>query len=471
MHDLIPFQARFVKKSLAPETMTAALCLPRANGKSWLAARICADAMKELQPEQEIALMAASIEQARIVFRFTRSMLGETGYRYLDSATRAAITRHDGGRLRVVGSNGKSAMGLVNTPLVVADEPGAWEINGGQLLHDSVETAQGKPGSPLRVIYIGTLAPMAKDEKHWWRALATGKKHGPHVHAVCLQGDPDKWDSWPEIMRVNPLARIAPELREKLKIEREEARSDERLKARFLSYRLNVPSGDTSKMLIDVAAWKKTLAREAQPREGKPIVAIDLGSGRAWSAACALWENGRTEALAVAPGLPDIAAQEKRDRVPTGRYAALVRSGQLRVARALHVPPVALLWAFILDSWGAPARVICDRFRMLELTDSIGRTCTIEPRISQWSESSFDIRALRKLVSDGPLSVADGRELLSASLGVAQVGNDSSGNFRLIKQNENRARDDVAAALILAAGAHARLTARPSRKRRFALTA
>ena len=471
MHDLIPFQARFVKKALAPETMTAALCLPRANGKSWIAARICADAMKELQPEQEIALMAASIEQARIVFRFTRSMLGETGYRYLDSATRAAITRHDGGRLRVVGSNGKSAMGLVNTPLVVADEPGAWEINGGQLLHDSVETAQGKPGSPLKAIYIGTLAPMARDEKHWWRALATGKKHGPHVHAVCLQGDPDKWDSWPEIMRVNPLARIAPELREKLKIEREEARIDERLKARFLSYRLNVPSGDTSKMLIDVAAWKKTLAREAPPREGKPIVAIDLGSGRSWSAAVALWENGRTEALAVAPGLPDITAQEKRDRVPAGRYAALVRSGQLREAQGLHVPPVALLWAFILDSWGAPARVVADRFRLLELTDSIGSTCPIEPRVSQWSESSYDIRALRKTISDGPLSVADGRELLSASLGVAQVQNDSSGNFRLIKQNSNCARDDVAAALILACGAHARLTAKPARKRRFALTA
>ena len=369
------------------------------------------------------------------MFRFTREMLGETGYRYLDSSTRAGITRHDGGKLRVLGSNAKTSFGFVNTPIAIVDEPGALEINGGGLLHDSISTAQGKPGSPLKAIYIGTLAPLAKDEKHWWHSLAT-KKHGPHVHSVCLQGDPDRWDDWREIMRVNPLARIAPELQAKLKIEREEARIDERLKARFLSYRLNVPSADVSKMLIDVAAWKKTLAREAQPREGKPIVAIDLGSGRAWSAAVALWENGRTEALAVAPGLPDITAQEKRDRVPAGRYAALVRSGQLRVAEGLHVPPVALLWAFILDSWGAPARVICDRFRMLELTDSIGSTCTIEPRISQWSESSFDIRALRKLVSDGPLSVADGRELLSASLAVAQVKNDESGNVRIIKQNE-----------------------------------
>ena len=66
------------------------------------------------------------------------------------------------------------------------------------------------------------------------------------------------------------------------------------------------------------------LAREAPPREGKPIVAIDLGAGRAWSAAVALWENGRTEALAVAPGLPDITAQEKRDRVPGGQVSPLL---------------------------------------------------------------------------------------------------------------------------------------------------
>ena len=67
--------------------------------------------MQTLEAHKEIALMAASIEQAKIVFRFTRSMLGEAGYRYIDSATRAGIQKYDGGRLRVIGSNGKTAMG------------------------------------------------------------------------------------------------------------------------------------------------------------------------------------------------------------------------------------------------------------------------------------------------------------------------------------------------------------------------
>ena len=42
-------------------------------------------------------------------------------------------------------------------PFLVADEPGAWEVVGGELMTAAIQTAQGKPGSPMRVIYIGTL--------------------------------------------------------------------------------------------------------------------------------------------------------------------------------------------------------------------------------------------------------------------------------------------------------------------------
>ena len=45
------------------------------------------------------------------------------------------------------------------------------------------------------------------------------------------------------------------------------------------------------------------------------------------------------------------------------------------------------------------------------------------------------------------------RSLLTASLGVAIVKCDDAGNFRLVKDHSNTSRDDVAAALVLAAGA------------------
>ena len=211
------------------------------------------------------------------------------------------------------------------------------------------------------------------------------------------------------------------------------------------------------------------------------MVGIDLGAGRAWSAAVALWETGRCEAMAVAPGLPSIADQEKRNGVPAGLYRALVKSGRLEVADGLRVPPVGLLVApgrhrgrahdRIREEWGRPQVILCDRFRINELHDTLP-PYPVSPRVTRWSEAAADIRDLRKLTLDGGLSVEPtSRDLLTASLAVALVKNDDQGNVRLIKHGgHNQARDDVAAALLLTAGALMRWRqTRPVRPRRHAM--
>ena len=66
-------------------------------------------------------------------------------------------------------------------------------------------------------------------------------------------------------------------------------------------------------------------------REGKSVIGLDMGASRSWSSACAVYENGRTEAIAVAPGRPDLATQEKRDRVPSSTYLRLLEAGRLHV--------------------------------------------------------------------------------------------------------------------------------------------
>ena len=161
MIELRPFQHRFLRSALSPGIDTAALSLPRGNGKTWLASHVLS---RCLTPEDELfvegaeyLLCAGSIEQARLCFRFIRSNLEPTGeYRFIDSATRIGITHLSTfTRLRVLSSNGKTAMGIVNCPVLVADEPGSWEVVGGTLMHDAIQTAQGKPGSPMKVIYIG----------------------------------------------------------------------------------------------------------------------------------------------------------------------------------------------------------------------------------------------------------------------------------------------------------------------------
>ena len=461
--ELRPFQKRFVKGALAPGVDLAALSIPRGNGKSWLAAHLLERGLTPGDPLHvpggEYILCAASLEQARLCFRFVRAALEPRGgYTFVDASNRISI-RHKATNtvLRVMSSNAKGAFGIVGCPLLVADEPGAWETIGGEMMNDAIVTALGKPGSPMRAVFIGTLAPSMAG---WWHELVkTGCS--PSTYVQALTGDPDKWAEWREIKRVNPLTAISLEFRKRLRLEREEARGDSRLRARFLSYRLNVPSGDESTMLLTVDDWQRVTERETPPRNGKPIVAVDLGAGRAWSAAVAVYRNGRVEALALAPGIPDIEAQEKRDRVGGGVYQKLVSAGLLHIADGLRVQPPSMLADLIQETWGVPAGVIADRFRISDLADA--GLPGLEPRMTRWSESSEDIRALRKMAKDGPLSVDPGSApLLEASLAVASVKNDSSGNTRLEKRgSNNQSRDDVAFALTLGAGTHQRRSKAP----------
>ena len=419
----------------------------------------------------EYLLCATSLEVARNVYRPIRAELEPTGdYRFIDSVTRLGITHKPSNtKLRVMSSNAKTAFGIVGTPLLVADEPGAWEIVGGGLLHDAIQTAQGKPESSLRSIYIGTLAPFAGAPGHWWYDLINTGTGGSTV-VQKLVGDAESWDTWATIRKANPLKVKYAESRAVLLEERDAARRDSRLKARFLSYRLNVPTQDESTQLLTVDDWKLVEARPQALPSGRPIVGVDLGGGRAWSAAVAVWESGRMEAIACAPGIPSIEDQERRDNVPTGVYSKLVANGSLSLAHGLRVQPPLALWDAICERWGKPARVVCDRFRLPELRDAIGNACKVEPRVTQWSSSSADIRALRKICRDGPLSVDPGsRSLLIVSMSAAHVENDNAGNSRLIKKSsDNKARDDVAAAATLAAGAFERESSAPVRTLKYA---
>ena len=460
---LRPFQKRFIKGAFRKGVDTACLCLPRANGKSCLAGHLLArcltpgDPLNE--PGKEYLLLAASLEQARITYGFIREALEATKqYRWIDSTTRVGVTHKETNtRLRVLSSKAKSAFGIVNVPLLVADEVGSWETVGGTMMSDAIFTAQGKPSSNLRVIFISTLAPSTCG---WWHDLVKAGTTGS-VYVQSLQGDPERWDKWSEIKRCNPLTAISPTFRKKLIQERDQARRDTRLKGRFLSYRLNVPTGDESTVLLTVEDYQTMVKRHVPEREGKPLVAVDLGSSRAFSAAVSLWRNGRVECRALAPGIPSIEDQEIRDRVPPGTYAKLKAQGVLIQAEGLRVPPASQLVSLITSEWGTPASLICDRFRLDELRDA-RVPCRVVPRVTRWSEASFDIRSLRAKTKDGPFAVAEcSRSLLEASLSVAVVRSDDQGSVRLVKKDTNNTgRDDVAAALTLAAGAFVRSTER-----------
>ena len=468
MLKLKPFQRRFLKAALAPGIRTAALSLPRGNGKStlvaWLASRALTPGDELFVAGAESHLVAASIGQARrTTFKLLREFI-EGGplvdeYKISESAYGCSI-RHveTNTRISVLASSGKTSQGLVRAPFVFADEPGSWEATGGQLLHEAIQTAQGKPGTNLRAIYIGTLAPATSG---WWHDLVSAGSHGS-THVTALRGRLGLWATARELARVNPLMWAFPESRSALVEERDQAKADTRRKAAFLSYRLNLPALDEEVALLTPDEWERVLARPVPAADGLPIVGVDLGGGRAWSAAVAVWESGRIEALAVTGGEPDIKAQEKRDRVPGGTYQRLVEAGTLIPITGMHDPDPSNLVREVETRWGEIPYVCSDWYRRLALGDAAPHW-NIETRRGGWEEASEDIGGLRRQASDGTLAVADGsRELLTWSLSVARVKPDDRGNIRLIKGDmNNQSRDDVAQAFLLAGGALDRERRRP----------
>ena len=169
----------------------------------------------------------------------------------------------------------------------------------------------------MRAVYIGTLAPASSG---WWHDLiAAGSGGSAYVQA--LQGDQATWDSWHTIRKANPLANISAELRSKLLEERDKARADSRLKGRFLSYRLNLPTADESTMLLTVEDWTRACGREVPERDGRPLSgsiseAVERGRLRLRCGArdgSRLWRRAR--------GSPDCPSKSDGTRsraVPTG---------------------------------------------------------------------------------------------------------------------------------------------------------
>ena len=425
-----------------------------------MAARLIHDLIHPESPHfvngDEVGLMASSLGQARIVFRYLRDWHEESGlFRWQDSANKLGVTlpakpgHWKTTKLTAFSSDGKTAMGIVKMPWVICDEPGAWEVNKGSLMADALFGALGKPGSRLRLLFIGTLAPALMG---WWPNLVKdGTDEDAETYVYLLQGNSKTWDSWNTIRKCNPLVTIDPKFRKQLLIERDKARNDPQRKARFMSYRLNIPSKDESEMLLNLDDWEIALKRKIAEREDEPIVGVDLGQGRAWSSAVAVWQTGRVEAFAVAPGIPSIEDQEKRDRVPPGTYQRLVDAGYLEVCDGKRVQPVKEFCVMLENKWPDVTSIICDRFRSAEMEDYT--TAPVDPRVTRWSEAAEDIRALRKWVKDGPLNIDKGsRKLITSSLMVATIKSDDQGNTRLVKNSANTARDDVAAALILAVG-------------------
>jgi len=457
--ELMPFQRRLMATLNSEEYDTFAWSMPRGNAKSFMGALALMDFVlpesPRFQRNLQCLFLAASLDQARVMLGYLRTWLDDRSedYVFSDSVNQVSVRhRPSNARIKAISSKAKTAMGIVNVPWVVADEPGAWETVGGELMKSALNTAQGKMGSDLKILYIGTRAP-AMDG--WWiDMLADGTRKRDGVFVYDLRADESKWNDWKEIRRVNPVLASHPKGVKILRKEFRQAHSNPSDKAEFLSFRLNIPTHPESDALLKPHYWEAALKRPVAERSKWFALGMDIGANRAWTAAVAMWDTGRVEALALAPGIPSIRDQERRDRVSRGTYQRLVDTGRLIVCEGREEPDPDDLVRMVGEMWGEPDCCRCDRFRLSRVRDA-APDWYIQPRkMNFWSEATYDIDALRQLAVDGPMSVErESLRLLTHSVKVAKVRPDDQGSVRLVKRGtNNEARDDVAAALLLAAG-------------------
>ena len=455
---LAPFQRRFLMGALARGVHKAALTGPRGLSKSSLSGWLLGAALDPsgplFRPRGESILLAGSIDQARSTFAFLREVASGPRFRYIDTAQRLGVTHRDTGtRVRVIGSNARLAFGLVNAPLIVGDEPASWEIRGGRMMYDALETTGGK--TAMRLVLIGTRAP-AEPPSWWLDLLDAGSGEGVYVQAHQAEQQSDGtvvgWDRWPVIRKAHPLLGVNPFLRPKLKTELAAAKQSDEARARFLSYRLNVPTRPPAEMLFTVSQWQDVESRTPGSTDGQPIIGLDMGANRSWSAAAILWKSMRVEVVSMMPGIPSVAEQEKRDAVPAGQYESLIYDGSLMVDKGRRIVRVDGLVDRLLTY--RPCLIVADRFRLKEVQDAVNGRCPVVGRVTRWQESTDDITRARQIAVDEGLSVdQSSRAVMRFALSKACVEQDSSGNVRIAKvASPYRSRQDVVMALVLALG-------------------
>ena len=466
---LLTFHAEWVKSSFHPDIQISALSVPRGNAKTWLFGWLGACALTPGSPlwreGVEVLGVSASFEQSRVMMNFVRESLEGNGelYRSLDSGQRLAMTHtNTNTKMRILSSSGKRAMGLSQFHTIFADEPGAWEARGGTLMFDALRTSLGKL-KEQRLLLIGTRAPA--DPDGWWPSmLDAGSGNGTHVEVLSAPDD-EQWDSWPTIRKVNPLINVNENLRKTILRERDDARRNPSMRPAFEAYRLNRQIDVHQDVLVPADTWRRAESRECPPREGRPILGLDLGSERSWSAAWAMWSNGRSECYALCPGIPSLDEREKQDGMPRGLYRRLHDDGVLLVDEGLRVSRPSVLVNHLVSIGINPRFVLCDRFCLGALHDAVDGRWNIVPRVTRWSEGTQDITSFRKIAEDGPLSIAEEcRGLARVSLSQASVKGDDQGSLRLEKKRHGRSRDDVAVCATLAAGALVREMSRPARR-------
>ena len=474
---VLPWQRRFLRGALAPGVYESALTMARGGGKStFTAALACAAIDGPLaQPNSEVLIVAASLRQGAIIHRHASRFLAGKDHNHdlkvYDSPNRQAIYNPANGvLLEVKGANPATIHGLAPS-LIICDELAQWPPNRVDAMLSALDTSLGKIPDG-RIWKIGTRP--ASGEHPFEVALKSADYC--QVHAA-RPDDPPFWKrTW---QRACPSLKWFPDLEHKIRNEARKAKANPELLAAFRALRLNLGVSDTlANDLISVEAWKAAEGGGEQPRRvtGPCIWGIDLGGTAASSAVAAYWPaSGRLDAVAAFPGADmGLGARGLRDGVG-GLYRDMAKRGEL-IQTAGHAVDARELLREALNRFGRPVAVAADRWREGELRDALQGAgipaAALSLRGQGYKDGAEDVRMFRRALLERRARPVESL-LLRAAMAEARVVTDPAGNSKLSKGTQGgrraRARDDAAAAAILAVAEGQRRGRTPAKRMRVAV--
>ena len=339
---VLPWQARFLRGSLAPDVGEAALTVARGAGKSTLCAGIATaflDGEGIAAPASEITVVSPTLKQSRRVFLHAGRFLEASGrigyYRKWDSPNVCSLeSKIDGRRLECLGANPGGLHGAAPS-LVLADEVAQYPHLRVDAMLAAIRTGLGKtPNS--RLVMLGT---RAATRAHPF-SLALRTADYVQVHAAGDDDPPFRVRTW---RKANPSLRYFPDLEAATRRDAEVGEGClRRCWPRSAALRSESRCGryDRESLLLEAATWEA--AEGDAPREGRPVWGVDLGGSAASSAIAAYWpDSGRLEAVAAFPSRPTLAERGLSDGV--GRlYQVAAERGELagvgRPGRPVRLP-------------------------------------------------------------------------------------------------------------------------------------
>ena len=451
---LMDWQKDFIRKIYAPATSTAALSVPRGNGKTTLISAIAAGAFvgPNAIPGSEIVLVAGSFQQAKIAFSHLLSfiepyMYSGRDWRCVDNNTGAEVTyKPKRQTIRVKAANPKGAHGLAPT-MVICDEPAQWPPNFSDAMVSALITALGKQGNELMVA-IGT---RPADPDHWFQKWLDGEADV----AVSYHAKEDTdYMSDETLYSVNPSSYSMPALVNAIMKDRDRARDSDEAMAYYKSLRLNMGTRDVkAQSIVSIEDWQRCETENLPERAGPCVWGIDLGGAAAMSAVAAYWPRvNRLEVFAAFPDHISLAERGRKDNVGE-RYLQMEKRGELVTlpGRVVQVPDLMMV---ALAKYGPPDVVCADRWKQAELLDALDRSqvpyAPFSPRGEGYKDGGEDSRLFVTAVQTGKVKLAPSLLMRSAISGSTMIS-DPAGNRKLARAEDGTTRkathrDDALAA-------------------------